>query len=222
MEYITFWESENDSGIYEAMNKGIRVAKGEYCQFLNSGDWLVNANVTEQMLAALPAGSAIFYGNMLKPLKNGRIYRDTCDNGNITLLTFFKGSLNHAPAYIRRDLFDRYGLYDESLRIVSDWKWYLQAVGLNNEPVHYIDLDVAYFDMNGISSRQSAVEKEERERVLKELVPDPIRIDYEEMLLEFDRVRRINRYSVLKWLFHLADRVMFKVERLTRNDIIGK
>lgn len=199
------------------MNKGIHMAKGEYCQFLNSGDWLAGPDVTDRMLQSLPTDTGIFYGNMIKVLNNGRFYRDTCDGGNITLLTFFKGSMNHAPAYIRRELFDRFGLYDEKLRIVSDWKWYLQVVGLNNEPVRYIDLDVAYFDMNGISSRQTDLEREERQAVLRELVPATIRADYVEMLRCFDPVRRINRYALFRWLFYLSDRILFKFERMTRN-----
>ena len=72
---ITFWVSEPDTGIYNAMNKGIHSAKGKYCQFLNSGDSLVPPNVTESMLFNLP-DSGIVIGNMLKKLTSGKIIRD--------------------------------------------------------------------------------------------------------------------------------------------------
>ncbi len=94
--------SEQDNGIYHAMNKGIIAAKGEYCQFLNSGDWLAGNDVIEKMLAGLP-DCDIFYGNMLKQLPDGKIFRDVCEQGRITMLTLYKGSLNHAPAFIKAE-----------------------------------------------------------------------------------------------------------------------
>ena len=115
---ITYWVSEPDTGIYNAMNKGILKATGEYCQFLNSGDCLVANNVTELMLSDMPECS-ILYGNMLKDL-NGKIFCNEPFRGReITLLDMFTGTLNHPSAYNKRSLFDKYGLYDESLKIVS-------------------------------------------------------------------------------------------------------
>ena len=66
---LSYWVSEPDAGIYNAMNKGIRKAGGEYCQFLNSGDWLVAPDVTERMAKDMP-DCAICYGNMIT-IQNG-------------------------------------------------------------------------------------------------------------------------------------------------------
>jgi glycosyltransferase involved in cell wall biosynthesis len=172
------WISEPDNGIYQAMNKGIRMAQGEYCQFLNSGDWLAAPDVIEKMLSSIPVCS-IFYGNMLKQMPKGKILRDRCGQGNITMLSLYRGSLNHSPAFIKRSLFEKYGLYDESLKIVSDWKWYLITIVLNNKSIKILDLDVTFFDMNGISTINSNLREQERRKVLKEILPQRILIDYD-------------------------------------------
>lgn len=211
-ERITYWLSEPDKGIYHAMNKGILQAKGEYCQFLNSGDWLASPDVIEKMLNTLPDCS-IYYGNMLKLMPNGKIHRDTCGKGNVTMLTFYKGSLNHSPAFIKRCLFDRYGLYDEGLSIVSDWKWYLISIGLHNEPTIYTNLDITYFDMTGISNTNSSLEKQERRKALEELLPAKILADFDNNLRNIDQLNRINKFKLTRWMFWLAERVLFKWEK---------
>ena len=120
------WISEPDKGIYNAMNMGIGMATGDYLQFLNSGDCLAPEDVTQQrMLRTLEPNeySSILYGNMLKDIPDGKILRDRCFAGRkISFPGFYTGTLNHSPAYIRRNLFEKYGRYDENLRIVSDWK----------------------------------------------------------------------------------------------------
>lgn len=60
---LTYWISEPDTGIYNAMNKGIKVATGEYCQFLNSGDWLAENKVIEDMTNSFPKKCTIKYLN---------------------------------------------------------------------------------------------------------------------------------------------------------------
>lgn len=209
---ITYWISEPDKGIYHAMNKGILLTKGDYCQFLNSGDWLAGTDVIEKMINTLPDCS-IYYGNMLKQMPDGSVFCDKCGQGNITLYSFYRGSLNHSPAFIKRSLFEKYGLYDESLRIVSDWKWYLITVGLNNEPVGYIDMAVTCFNMLGISNSFPEIEKAERRAILAELIPQNILADYDLHWQKIEMMKRINRYKLTRWLVCFIERVLFKLEK---------
>ena len=210
---ITFWLTEPDSGIYQAMNKGIRVARGEYCQFLNSGDWLVAPDVTEKMLTSLP-DCGIYYGNMLKQMPKGKTVRDTCEEGNLTMLSFYRGALNHSPAYIKRDLFDKYGLYDESFRIVSDWKWYLIAVIMNNEYVKYTNIDVSCFNMDGISNINKVLDRLERRKVMEEILPENILKDYDLYWNYMEMGIRINKYIIIKKLIYLINRFIFLIEKI--------
>ena len=214
------WVSEPDKGIYNAMNKGIKMATGDYCQFLNSGDILINANCTQQMVKQLlkinndrtvPLG--VIYGNMKKEMPDGKIQHDACNGGNaVTLNMFYQGCLNHSPAYIRRDLFDKYGLYDETLRICSDWKFYLQSLVLGDESVAYVNVDVTLFDMTGISETNKDLLNKERNQLLNELIPQGILKDYHAYHFPMDQYRRLKRRNL--WgLVHFVERVVFKLEK---------
>lgn len=212
---INYWVSEPDNGIYHAMNKGITQAKGDYCQFLNSGDTLCAPHVTETVLGRIRQTS-IHVGNMIKIWPDGKIYKDKGNASRpVTFFTFYRSTINHSPAYIPRRLFEKYGLYDENLRIVSDWKWYLQVVGLNNEEVIYQNIDVTYFDMEGISNTNKELERHERRTVLESLVPGQILTDYDQNWLLIDRARRIDSYKISHWIFWLIDRLLFRIEKLT-------
>lgn len=205
------WISEKDSGIYNAMNKGIHMAKGKYCQFLNSGDSLVSSDVTMRMLNNMPETS-ILYGNKLKVFSNGSIIRDKGPH-EITMLTFYQGTINHCTAYIKRSLFDLYGMYDESLKIVSDWKFYVIAIALHNEKVEYRDIDICFFDMTGISSINKELDKKERRQVLLDILPLSVLIDYDRYAFTIAQTQRLKRYWITRKLFWLTDRLLFKFEK---------
>lgn len=212
------WVSEPDSGIYNAMNKGLRMASGDYIQILNSADCLAAPDVTEKMLAALEkAGNpSILYGNMVKCFPDGRKMVDKCFAGQeITMLGMFTGTLNHDPAYIRRDLFEKFGYYDETLKIVSDWKWYLQAIILGEERPQYVDIDVTLFDMTGISENVNSKEKiqKERQKVLIELIPFAYLYDYENYANDIYMMRRIHRHPWAYKLVWFVERCLFKLEK---------
>ena len=210
------WITEPDKGIYNAMNKGIGMATGDYLQFLNSGDSLVSDDITKRVTEALKSkGSlSILYGNMLKDMPGGKAMRDRCFAGReITFLGFYTGSLNHSSAYIRRSLFNRYGMYDEDFKIVSDWKWFLQAIILGGEKPVYVDMDVTLFDMNGISEKNKALDKAERRRVLNELIPSTILADYDRWALSMNRMRRLERHPWANRIVTLLERVLFKMEK---------
>lgn len=215
------WSSEPDGGIYDGMNKGIRKATGDYVQILNSGDILASSDVTERMFAALSIlniqhssenGVPILYGNMIKQWPNGKRLNDKGSSGQLSMLNFYLGTLNHDSAYIRRDLFERFGLYDEKLKIVSDWKWFLKAIPLGGVTPIYVDIDVTIFDMTGVSESNTDKWKIERRPVLEELVPPMILSDYDKYALDMrmiDRLRKHHLYGLVRFM----ERVLFKLEK---------
>jgi glycosyltransferase involved in cell wall biosynthesis len=210
------WVSEPDTGIYNAMNKGIRMASGDYIQILNSADCLASEDVTERMLMALEKADypSILYGNMVKCFPDGRRLVDKSFAGQeITMLGMFTGTLNHDPTYIRRDLFAKYGFYDESLKIVSDWKWYLQAIILGNEKPKYVDLNVTLFDMTGISETNKKLIQVERKQVLKQLFPETVLKDYEQYAFSIEQMKRLQRYPWSYKMVWFLERCLFKLEK---------
>ncbi len=211
------WISEPDKGIYNAMNKGIGMASGDYLQFLNSGDSLVSDNVTMRMTEALKDNDypSVLYGNMLKDMPDGKVMRDKGFAGkSISFLGFYTGSLNHPSSYIKRSLFDEYGRYDENLKIVSDWKWFLQSIVFGGEKSAYADIDVTLFDMNGISEKNKALDKAERRRVLNELIPSSILVDYDRWALPISRMKRLERHPWANRIVTVLERGLFRIERI--------
>ena len=210
------WISEPDKGIYNAMNKGIRMATGEYIEILNSGDCLAAKDVVEKMYAAVEKEGhpSILYGNMLKDFPDGHVHRDRGFAGEeITLLSLYIGTLNHSPAYIRRSLFDKYGLYDETLKIDSDWKWYLQAIVFGEEKPVYTDIDVTLFDMTGISETNKGLAKTEREQTLRELVRPTVLADYDAWVPSIRMMKRIKRHPWAYKVVWFLERCLFKAEK---------
>lgn len=205
------WLSEPDDGIYHAMNKGIQIAKGEYCQFLNSGDCLVNSDATFSMLEDLP-DSNIVYGNMLKQMPDGKILVNK-ELPTGSFLPFYIGSFNQPSSYIRRSLFEKYGLFDESLKIVSDWKFGLITIVLNNEKASYRNINLTCFNMNGISNTNKELDHLERRKVLEQLIPSNILADYDNYARLILQMKRINRFKFTKWIVWLIERILFKIEK---------
>lgn len=211
------WVSEPDTGIYNAMNKGIGMASGDYLQFLNSGDCLAANDIVERMFNGIDLNDhpSIIYGNMLKAMNDGRIVRDKSFTGSqVTLMGMYHGCLNHSPAFIQKTLFSKYGLYDESLRICSDWKWYMKAIVLGKENPVYVDIDVSLFDMNGISETNKELLENERRSLLCEMIPAGVLADYDRWYSEVKMIERLERYPALFAIIRFIERVVFKFERL--------
>lgn len=211
--------SEADNGIYHAMNKGLRLAKGEYVHFLNSGDWLVDADVVATMLGELYAlvdsgrTPDVFVGNKISVRPNGQMFYNRVVQKEVTAYTFYRGTVEHTSAYIRRAMFEKVGEYDEYLRIVSDWKWYLEALVQHNAIFEYTDVYVSYFDTTGISSVNLSLDKEERRKVLEDVFHPAILADYDRFYLAIDQYERLRRYSLFYWMFYFVERVLFKFEK---------
>ena len=200
------------------------MATGEYIEILNSGDSLAEKDVVEKMYSAVEKEGhpSILYGNMLKDFPDGHVHRDKGFAGEeITLLSLYIGTLNHSPAYIRRSLFDKYGLYDESLKIDSDWKWYLQAIVFGEEKPVYVDIDVTLFDMTGISETNKELTKAEREQTLRELVRPTILADYDAWVPSIRMMKRIKRHPWAYKIVWFLERCLFKAEKRKDKKVNG-
>ena len=215
------WVSEPDAGIYNAMNKGMQMATGEYFQILNSGDSLVSEDVTERVLMQIEKRGepAIIYGNMIKCFPDGRKMLSKGFEGKpISMLGMYTGTLNHNPTYIRRDMFDKHGYYDEALKIVSDWKWFYQAIIVGGEKPQYFDINVTFFDMCGISETNLSLRNLEKRSMLEEMVNPTVLADYDAWADSIDQMRRLKRHPWAYRLVWFLERCLFKWEKaLKRN-----
>ena len=204
-------------------------SQSDYIQILNSGDLLAAPDVTERMMAALHSftrstlndkiGIPILYGNMLKSYDGKTIInRDTCGGDMYTpesFLYFYKGTLNHDCAYIRRDLFEKYGLYNEQMKICSDWEWYVRAIVLGGEKPVYTNIDVTIFDMNGVSEsygKNADIIKRERREYLEFILPPAVLHDYDAFsfpILQYQRLKKHHLWGIV----YFIERVLFKLEK---------
>lgn len=214
--------SFNRSEIVEDKNKGIRKASGDYIQILNSGDMLAAEDVTERMVNALHSFTRstlndkidvpILYGNMIKKdYTTGKIIGKSREV-EYSLRNYYSSTMNHDCCYFRRDLFETYGLYDENLKIVSDWKWFLQAIGLGHVKPVYVDIDVTIFDASGISETNLTLRNQERRQVLEELLPPAILADYDKYAFPTSQYDCLKKYHL--WpIVYFIERVLFKLNK---------
>ena len=224
----TSQESLNDNR--STLNESL----SDYIQILNSGDLLAAPDVTERMMSALHHTSnithqtsnikhqtsnithqtsiPILYGNMIKKdYTTGKIIGKSGEV-EYSLRNYYSSTMNHDCCYIRRDLFDIYGLYDENLKIVSDWKWFLQAIGLGNVKPKYVDIDVTIFDASGVSETNLELRNKERRQVLEELLPPAVLADYDAHAFEIEQMNRLRRRHMYG-LVYFIERVLFKLEK---------
>ena len=198
------WTSQPIKPIYRKMNMGVEMATGDYLLFLNSGDALNDDDVVRDVLPHLDGTHDLVIGTIMEGKRRTRVPDD------ITYLWMYKASIPHNGAFIKRELLVKHP-YDETLTIVSDWKFFLQALILDNCSYKLIDRDIAYFDQTGISSTRPLQVEEERRKVLDDLVPARISADYLQFTkgqgyknTDYDRFYiKLRKYKYGKWLYNL-------------------
>lgn len=174
---ITFWCSEQDNGIYNAMNKGIQHATGDYCLFLNSGDRFAADTALQNALDCNFSDDIVSFDSFLD---SGTHCESVCkvSDSRLSVLFFMQATLPHQSTFILRKLFLDYGLYDESLRIVSDWKFFFQTIVFHKASFTYYSFPLTYIQPDGISSANEHDRISERQKVITSLFPPLILQDY--------------------------------------------
>lgn len=212
--------SFNRSELVENKNKGIRKATGDYVWILNSGDCVAGENAITQMMAFLEKESyPLLLGNIVKVYSGGKMVYDRKMRGvdfpkpmDVSMLTFYQGTVPQDAAFVRRDMFEQYGGFDEKLKIVSDWKLYLNMIALGDVIPMYVDMDVVLFDMTGISNANLERRNAEKRAYFEELLPISVLKDYDAYSFPIEQYRRLKKYRL--WgLVYLLERVLFKLEK---------
>lgn len=207
---ITYWVSEPDKGVYNAMNKGIAIAKGEYLHFLNSGDSYASEDVLQKTFSK-EYTEPLLRGTQICDYDTHQIKWENLGNREVTLYDMFVNTMLHQATFIRRDMFEKYGLYDETLKIVSDWKFFFLTI-LGGERTAFLNLDVVVFEMEGISTSRLHGERhlQERKQVIKELMPHNQLADYERLRM-LEQEAYIPRFIKSNRLIYNFFRVLYKL-----------
>lgn len=195
-EKIAYAVSEPDTGIYNAMNKGIKAAHGDYLLFINSGDLLLNDRVIEEVVG-MKLDKDLVYGNIVL-VENGES-RDWMMDDRISFETFYHSTIPHPGTFIKKNLFDKLGLYNEIYKIVSDWEFFLLALCKHNCSYKYINLKICRFFLDGISAdpKNYNLLLSERNDVLKKHFPLFIK-DYEDYDKLKGDLRKVRKYLIFK------------------------
>ena len=163
IKHIDYWVSERDGGIYNAMNKGVKASHGDYCIFMNSGDCFHDPQVLENIQPV--CNKDIVVGKVYTTDGHEYLYQPS----SLSMYFFYSCSIAHQGAFIRRTLLEKFP-YDETLKITSDWKFFVQAVIFDNCSIEFHSTPVALFESGGISMTQTDATWNEKLAELWQLV----------------------------------------------------
>ena len=160
--------SEPDNGIFDAMNKGIKMASGEYCLFLNSGDCLYSDTVLEEL----------FKHDWNADIISAHAFYEKTATRSEKIMTaspsvINTGVLPHQSTLIKRELFDRIHMYDTSYRFIADWLFFLEALTVYRCSYQQINMILSLCEQDGVSNSVENTDKmkAELDRGYKEIVP---------------------------------------------------
>lgn len=218
------WISEKDRGVYDAQNKGIRLAHGEYCYFLNAGDTFCADDVLERMfspnslfpsspnrlISSSPLTSTpdILYGNEIIVDGNGQRVGIARGVANPSFVDLYNSCMKHQASFIRRELFEQYGMYDDTMRICSDFDWFFRVIAFHDDvTLQYKDVDVAYFENTGLSYHAPELCAKERQQILNRYMSKRMQRDYA-VLGKYPRLSRAGENKIVKLLLRIANKLL--------------
>lgn len=187
--------SEPDNGIYDAMNKGARLANGQWVYYLNAGDDLIDASVLRRVAMQLSATPSIdiAYGDVIYRGEGGEhlVRFDWLTRSNLLF-----EHLCHQAVFAARATFERFGLFDTQYRINADFEWLLR-VFRQGASTCYLGYPIAFYDDAGFSARHKAATRSERALIRRRYLPIglamPLEIGYRVYRKALRVVRRSKR-----------------------------
>jgi glycosyltransferase involved in cell wall biosynthesis len=168
---INSWVSEKDDGIYDALNKGILKATGDYCLFLNSGDYFCSEDVLQNVFRT-KFSEDLVYGDVLLENK-GTICGEKKHPDSLSDYYLLTQVIAHQAQFIKRELFTKFGMFDKSYKIVSDYEFFVRMIYKHKASARHVPVAIAVFDLSGLSNNagQRKLINNERNKIHSKYFP---------------------------------------------------
>ena len=209
-ESFAYWVSESDRGIYHAMNKGIAQAHGEYCQFLNSGDYFIDGDVLSKVFSCELVD--VNYGDQWC-MKDNKVVEHRTYPEQIHLPYLFAAPLGHQASFFRTALVKDH-LYKEQYTISADRAFFLELYVAGARFKH-LSIPIVYFDTDGIGSNEKTKAERRKQffQIKREFFSDQVVKDIEQLISksnEHDFVMRIRPLRVVYLFFKKLQSLKYK------------
>ena len=181
--------SEKDAGIYDAMNKGIQLAHGEWLYFLGCDDKLFDKETFQEIAPSLESDCDVVYGNV-SFLISGRTY-----DGKFSRLKLLRSNICHQAIFTRKSVFQRIGVFNTEYKGLADWHFNMRW--FNNKAIKfkYVPQIIAYYSEDGYSfSNPDLVFREQWPKIVQQNFPTVIRI-----------IHRFDLYRIMRYVKRLLN-----------------
>ena len=175
-EHVTFWCSEKDKGVYDAMNKGIPHCTGDYCLFLNSGDWLVG-NVLAR-LEKEKFNEDVIYFNARLAYKNKVTEKKFPDE--LSMFFFYTNNLNHQNLMVKTEV-QKSNLFDLNYKIASDRNFLMDLFVNQNKLFRHCNYALSYYEAESGLSSVSGLTNDEFNQINEKYFPKSVLKDLDEL-----------------------------------------
>ena len=167
--------SEPDKGRYNAMNKGIKLAQGQYLNFMNGGDAFYNSTVLEKVFKESEQTADILYGK--ECIVDGKCSYICNLPQKIDVSYWLQRTIRHQSSFIKKELFIKYGFYNENYTIVSDFESFVLFF-TKGCSFQYLPHIIASFNASGISCSNQKQSMAERKKVEQKYLSHHIQYNY--------------------------------------------
>lgn len=162
---IAWWVSEPDHGIYDAMNKGLARATGEWVSFMNAGDVFSSPDILSTVFSQDIADCAVVYGDSYARYPHGSVYRRAGEPADLVRGMVFC----HQAAFVRRSLIPAEG-FDPAFRIGADYDLFCRLLA-GGHRFYRLSCPVAVFDASGVSNMRMVQSAREHYRIVRNYFP---------------------------------------------------
>lgn len=201
-QLFEYWVSEPDKGVYQAMNKGIAKASGEYLLFLNSGDHFYTHKILEKNHQEIKDAAIIYFN--LQVVEGHKVFIK--DYPEVLSFSYFvKDTLPHPATFIAKRAFEKTNFYKEDFKILSDWKFFIDSICKYNLSYKKINTTLSTFYIGGMSSNPSnrVIKHNEKQQVLVNDYSAYLQ-DLDDVIIYKDIVTNFRKSRIIKLLIKLG------------------